>query len=412
MTNLRISHTFLEKSIITVAFAELLLGGSGRVVMIGPLSLRIFILGCLLCYTLYLLFSNKLIANPSNVILLCILVDFAIMLIYSIINNKISDVIDSFTGYVVIAVCPVFIYLFKDNAGLLNWIRKLLYFCAVILSFITYLLWGLSLITSATSVILNSFQYGGLAYVGPIPRLFLKGSIFICCALFFALSDFLLTHNKKYLVMVAIFALAVIMTFTTSFYVFSLLLILISMYKLIGKEHFIKFLTIIILLGIIGLVVAYKAGIADVFIERFSGDYNFSYKGTQLLTVLDNYLESPLFGKGFGYSIKIDYGYIVDHTYSFEVMWSQLLLDTGIVGFTLFISHVMLTLYNLHKLFKSTGAVVFLSFELSLIMICLVSLTNPFMNNAIGLLFYAVCVGVSCMDCMPDHIEGGVVTNG
>lgn len=412
MTTLKTTHLQQEKIVLTIVLAELLLGGSGRVLAFGPLSIRILILIGLLCYEVLLLFKNKIIAKQSNLLLICILLDFAVMLIYSIPNNDIPSAIDTFSGYIVIAVCPVFVYLFGENGELLNSARKVLYFCTILLSLITYALWSISLFLRIGGL-LNTLQYGGLAYIGSIPRLFLKGSIFICCALFFSVSDFILLRKAKYLLLSIMYTLAIIMTFTTSFYVFTALIVLFILYILIGKQHFVRFLVGGIIIGAVGLLVIYKLGIINVFIERFSGDYNFSYKGIQLLTILENVLQRPVFGHGFGYIIKVDYGYIVKNIYSFEVMWAQLLLDTGIVGTVLFVSHVMLTLHKLHNKFKLTGASVFLAFELSVIMICLVSFTNPFMNNAIGLMFYAICVGIAEIDIEKlIHIEGGVLQNG
>ena len=142
-------------------------------------------------------------------------------------------------------------------------------------------------------------------------------------------------------------------------------------------------------------VLSFYSGILDVFKNRFSGDYNMSYKGIQFIRVLAESTQSPLFGKGFGYPIKIDYGYLIVNSYSFEIMWLQLLLDTGMIGLFLFSGHVLHTIRQLDLQFKRTKNSFFKSMEYSLIMFCLVSFTNPFMNNAIGLLFYALCVGVA-----------------
>ena len=396
MTSLTVDRNNIEKAAFIIVLSELILGGSGRLIAFGPVSVRILMLACLIAVDMYLVYENKLLANQSNLLLLCIITYFTIVLLFSAVNHNTTDAINSFTGYIVIAVSPVFVYWFNNVPDLINTFRKTFYLCTGILSCITLLLWIYSVISIGTvASFLNSYQYGALAYVGRVPRLFLKGSIFICCALFFSITDYLETKEKMFFPLSILYLVAIAVTFTTSFYVFTGVLLLAGIYIHYGKYHFVRFLAAIIAIGIIGVILLYFLGIFDVFAERFSGDYNFSYKGIQFVKVLEDCASSPIWGKGFGYRIKIDYGYTVVTSYSFEIMWLQLLLDTGIIGLSLFGGHVLFTVDKLRYQYNTTGNPFFLAMGLSVIMICLVSFTNPFMNNAIGLLFYSICVGIA-----------------
>ena len=197
------------------------------------------------------------------------------------------------------------------------------------------------------------------------------------------------------------------MTFTTSFYAFTAVILLFVFYHYYGRKHFVYALILLVLICLIGALIMYKAGIFSIFAQRFSGDYDFSYKGTQFKRVLEEVAKRPVFGYGFGYPITIDYGYTVVTAYSFEIMWLQLLLDTGIVGFALFAGHVLLTFYQLHLQYINSGNTIYMSLACGLMMFCLVSFTNPFMNNAIGLLYYAICVGAAFSPCRSINDEKG-----
>ena len=403
MTSIKINMDSLERWFVIIIMAELILGGSGHLFAVGPMSLRIIFLALMVGMDLVLLIRGKIIANLSNLILFCMMVYFFGLMCYSVLHNDIRDAADTFLGYIVIIVCPVFLYLFRENRDLVHTTRRVLYVCTAILSIVTILIWGYCLVFGMASYplvqgIFNRFQYGALAFVGPVPRVFLKGSIFICCALFLSVMEFAQERKFSRLVLTGLYTVAILMTFTTAFYVFTAMLLLVELFHIIGKKRFVTFLSIIFALVILGLVVAYQAGIIDVFVERFSGDYNFSYKELQFYSILSNGLKHPIFGNGFGYNIFTDYGYVSKIAYSFEVMWGQLFLDTGVVGLFLFLAHMGVTLYDLLKNYKISGNQVYYAFAMGLIMFCLVSFTNPFMNNAIGLLYYAICAGLSSVD--------------
>lgn len=417
MTSIKIHMDSLERWFFIVILAELILGGSGHLFAVGPLSLRIFFLALMVGLDFVLLLRGKVVANLSNLILFVMMVYFAGLMCYSILTNDVRDAADTFAGYIVIIVCPVFLYLFRENRDLIYTTRRVFYVCTAILSIVTILIWGYCLVFGVASYpliqgLFNRFQYGALAFVGPVPRVFLKGSIFICCALFLCVMEFAQDHKFSRLVLSGLYTVAILMTFTTSFYAFTAILLLVELFHIIGKKRFVTFLSIILGLGLIGLVVAYQAGIIDVFIERFSGDYNFSYKGIQVRSILSHGLVHPIFGNGFGYNIFTDYGYVSKVAYSFEVMWGQLFLDTGLVGLILFLAHMGVTLYDLLKNYKISKNHIYYAFALGLIMFCLVSFTNPFMNNAIGLLFYAVCAGLSSVDERPASTEGRLALEG
>ncbi len=53
------------------------------------------------------------------------------------------------------------------------------------------------------------------------------------------------------------------------------------------------------------------------------------------------------------------------------------------------------TLFNKYKFYDNQ---IYLLYGLSIVIICIESFTNPFMNNAIGIMFYCICCGIAYGD--------------
>ncbi|AMC01358.1 hypothetical protein [Aerococcus viridans] len=95
-----------------------------------------------------------------------------------------------------------------------------------------------------------------------------------------------------------------------------------------------------------------------------------------------------LFGKGFGVRILFINEIATREMVKFELFWLELLVNMGILGF---ISYVYIILKNLFVGLKSCRklnlreATHVKSIIIGLLMLCIISSVNPFLNNPIGL---------------------------
>lgn len=149
-----------------------------------------------------------------------------------------------------------------------------------------------------------------------------------------------------------------------------------------------------VILIILGAFLISRLGVVDMMVERFSGpDYTSTYRLTQLSSIIKEFIQKPLFGHGFAYEYTTVYGNTVRTTSGFEVAWGELLVDTGVIGFILFVLIYSRVFRQLSKLSKQNKTVYV--FLVGLALICLESFTNPFINNAIGLTYFGICAGIT-----------------
>ena len=192
------------------------------------------------------------------------------------------------------------------------------------------------------------------------------------------------------LVKCGIYALAIVTTFTTGFFLATAVCVILLLNK---RKVFRKRIGFIILLvGIIGAIAVLRFGLIGIMTGRYTGDYSSNYRLIQLESILNAFSQKPLFGHGFGYEFTTVYGNTVRTTPNFEIAWGETLVDTGIIGFGLFVSIVFIVF---HKLLKRAGTEkVWYPFAMGLLVIFIESLTNPFINNSIGLTYFAICSGL------------------
>lgn len=399
----KIKKLSIEEILVLIVFFDLIFGGSGRVLTLGSISFRIILLIAIILFIFILLWHNKICLNVLNKVLLFFLFYCILNVIVSFaINNK-SFIIDEFNGYLTIATSPFFIWFFrkhpKDFKLCINILGSFLFVFAIF----SISVWFYCLIKGISSYViieplLNKYFYGSLSYIGNVPRLFLKSSIFLTIGLLLTTRDCLQKKTKLNLFKFIIYVFAIIITFTTSFYVFTLFVLFLYLKE---KKVFknMKYLIIISLITIIAITIVVKMGVLNVMISRFDGEYTMNNKMMQATQLLEKSLKSPLIGYGFGYTMNIDYGYSYSlNVYKFEVMWLQLLLHTGLIGLILFAYHIYKSIQKLNRLYVNYKNDDFIILKLGIIYICLVSFTNPFMNNSIGLTYYAICTGVACMN--------------
>ena len=109
--------------------------------------------------------------------------------------------------------------------------------------------------------------------------------------------------------------------------------------------------------------------------------------------MIDEFTKSPIIGSGLGGELTGDYSILKNFTFHFEIMWLELLFHTGILGFVFYISLIAVVLKDMFKEYKTNGNYYCFIMAMGLVFLCLETSTNPFMNNAIGIGYLAICAG-------------------
>lgn len=388
--------------VITLLLIDLILGGSGQIITIGPISLRmlIFVLAMLtVVYSVYL-FGIRL--NDSFFTVSFFLFIISISFFLGIFNNNesISVLLNELFGYLPILFYPLFYQYTISNVNMkkiLILIERLITIQSVIVILIAAyaLIVGINAYTPI-STLMNQYNYGAFDFIlgTHVPRVFTKGSIFIPMLIIYKFAQVLSGEKRKiseYLVL-AINSLALIFTFTTSFFLVTIVGIIFVVF-LFSKNK--RTYLIVLFLGIIFFVMDKKFNFIATFLQRFSGDYNVNFKFLQNEFLLATISEKPFLGYGLGKILTIDYGYETRTGIHVENAFLQLGINAGLIGMltlTLLIYYIVHSEWILLKKCNFFSGNILLLF--SIVSVFIINFTNPFLNNYIGTTVLAINIGI------------------
>lgn len=378
---------------------DMVIGGSGRVIEFGPLSLRILLFA--LFFLVFLLFYGK--KCRISLFALFAFIYVIIELLYSIYVNPIENVVAEIKGYIPLLLCPAFIWFFRKY-DLSDFLWKFAVITIRLLAILQIVLWVYAYIYGDTvydvlTGLLTKYDYGLFDYIDAahnIPRVFLKTSIFLFVGILAELSRFMDGKIKiSGLLFLFIEAIALLTTFTLGFWVASALsIVILLMLKRKRKSVSIEKLVVILFIISLLIILFVRFNVVQMFIYRWESD-SVTHKFSQASKLLSLWVRRPIFGYGMGCETSYYVNNELVTRYIFENVWLQLLFHNGVVGLILFVGAIFSTVYKLHLLYKKTHDMRYLILSVSIIYICIVSFFNPFINNSIGLTFFAVCTGVA-----------------
>lgn len=385
--------------LMSLTIIELVLGGSGRLIVIGNVSLRMILFIAMILFTIILICHNKIKLNYLNFSIFIFLLYLILNLLFSLLINNPINAIDEFTGYLTILYIPIFSYYYKLYPSMFYHHTILFRKMVFLLALISIFVWGYAFITGPSSYtvihqIMNDYSYGNFDFIGIYPRIFFKCSIFFFVGLFLHINDWRDIDNKLvFFVKLSIYIFSILTTFTTSYYIFSVLVLII--YSVINSKLSIMRIISYSLIAFIIFIFIYNMGFIDILNSRFSGDYTWQYKFVQSMNLIKEIIKVPIFGSGLGHTLVINYGYTISKSiYSFEVMWLQCIYHLGFVGFLLFCNIIIFTMQRLFHLYKVSRSNIPLVLFLSILYIIFVSFTNPYFNNTIGITFFSLCSSI------------------
>lgn len=397
------SQIKIENIVTYIVIFDLVLGGTGRVITIGGTSFRIIMMAVLLALEFLMLVKKPFVIDLHNRIFILIVVIFVLDLFLGIMLNNPAFAIDEFSGYMTIMIIPFFILRYKNNYLTASSDFAFFHRLLVVFSLLSIGIWTYAMLRGIGAyaqirALLDQYWYGSISFIGHIPRIFLKSSIFVPIGLLFSLDNL---WNKKRnsllcIIEIIIFFITILTTFTVAFYVFSAFVVVLYLVKVKKRVNIIRIVLSGVIIGSIAIIILHNTGAIDILMSRFSGEYSVSIKIEEAQQIIEEWVSSPIFGYGFGHTIDFNLNYIQKtNSYRYEVMWLQLLCHTGLIGTIPFIMHVFITEKRLQRSYLISKETLCFIIELGVLFICLVSFTNPFMNNSIGLIFYSMAVGVA-----------------
>ncbi|WP_230099168.1 O-antigen ligase family protein [Periweissella ghanensis] len=245
------------------------------------------------------------------------------------------------------------------------------------------LIFNLSAYANLTTI-LTKYSLGLVDFVNGSPRVFFKVSP-IFGFFFIRQMDILLSNGFKF--KNCIYAIAGLLASIASITIGIWIGIGIAMIFLLLpylKKLNLQFVIIVLGVSIAGILLIHF-DILKIFQNRLSStDFSRQQKTTQLFVLLSQIQLHPIFGSGFGETLTINSPVGIRNQTQFELSFLQVIMNTGLIGFSFFAS-ILISPYNtffkLNDRFKdmSKGNI------LGLIVIITASTVNPFITNPIGI---------------------------
>lgn len=394
----------LKKDKITISdlFAyiiviELVLGGSGHLITIGSfLTIRYILFALAILYYGMKVVSTNFKIN-SNIFYVHVFLFFSICAV-AIINGilkgyLLGNIITSSQGYLYLLM--IFPYtLFMQDIEMSKKIIRVFNHSVVLLAILSITIFFVFWIDPSTfdliSGLLTRFDYGYLSMRSELPAIFLKTSPYIAITLIYEIFGYInFKEQRKLIKLIRIAILALGCMSTMSMAIWTSVVVGIGFILLMtpGRK---KALTVIALaiFGII-LVTIFSGYIIPVIHNRIStDDSSYIIKANQLQTLLGIWKNNSFLGNGFGIEVlfKTEMGTRIMS--NFELFWIQLLVNVGLLGFVIYMVIIFKSIFGglrLSKMKNKEDSVHIKAMVVGLIVLCVISTANPFLNNPIGL---------------------------
>lgn len=357
--------------ILTIMVIELVVGGSGRFLPIGPLTFRIFLyIFCILISVIILILRRNV-----DTYILSILIPFTILLLFSasigVINGApLQYIYDDIKPLLFFYNILFFSITIKSESEILDVIKLIKY--STLLMALVYLI--LVILIYFNYVNFLNFYYfidsfGEITFRGEEGFFLYKGFLYLCIGFFF----FIISDDRYSNVFAFILLISVVLTLTRGFILFTVavyILYLIFFYR--NKILSISIIFLVCITTIITLPI-YLQAIGD----KEESNLVRKIQVDEVLARTDSF--NLFFGNGFGIGVPIN-------PHHMEIAYLEIFCKQGIIGLIfwgallLYIFILFVRLYKQNKNMK-----IIIPCFLSVLFIAFQSATNPFINNPIGL---------------------------
>ena len=354
--------------LLTISAIELCLFGSGQVVALNGISIRMLLYGMTLGLTFFRFKYDQFAIRLS-----------AVFLMISILSAAIGVLNDAQIGLILNDVKPIIFFLyivplahFMYNQKNIELLKKVFSYCGIILAGI-YLVYYFFLSDQL-------FVKFIIIYLESIGELFRRSEVAFIYKSFLVLvfSFYFIIYSKMKLrwVFAAIVILACVLTFTRGY----ILALLGSFFLLSAIEVLYSFR---VKLGVIYIAVVIAGVLAfnlPAIIGFYGGDKEKSDSTRYLQIEEVTEMISPnsiLIGHGFGIGTE----HRQEHM---EIAFLEIFHKQGVIGLLFWVGLLFLSIWYYLKS-KERDQIYLKPFMLTILAIYVISLTNPYINNSIGL---------------------------
>ena len=369
--NLNTLSSLFVKALFVIILLELFLLGSGQFISISGISLR------MLFYTSAIMLSTILILQgikTQRLVFLFLLIYISMLSFSSLLGilngASISSILENIKP-LIFAFMIIPFSLFIINLKRVYLVGKLikisgLFMSVSLISLLIFLYFGY-IDFNAMYIILSSDVNDFMINNADIPRIFYKGFLYVCIAFIF----YTYSNNKYKVLILSLLFISIVLTFTRGFLLALILsFVFISIIEFKQKKSFYILLTIFIGLAI--LLPFY----VNIIGER---DVSDSIRILQIKEVFDSITISSFFiGHGYGIGVPI-------RPNGMEITFLEIFHKQGILGLFLWIGFLFYMIFNYLNIRNLAYKKMFKPFLVSTFFVYFQSLTNPYLNNPIGM---------------------------
>ena len=369
--NLNTLSSLFVKALFVIILLELFLLGSGQFISISGISLR------MLFYTSAIMLSTILILQgikTQRLVFLFLLIYISMLSFSSLLGTlngaSISSILENIKP-LIFAFMIIPFSLFIINLKRVYLVGKLikisgLFMSVSLISLLIFLYFGY-IDFNAMYIILSSDANDFMINNADIPRIFYKGFLYVCIAFIF----YTYSNNKYKVLILSLLFISIVLTFTRGFLLALILsFVFISIIEFKQKKSFYILLTIFIGLAI--LLPFY----VNIIGER---DVSDSFRILQIKEVFDSITISSFFiGHGYGIGVPI-------RPNGMEITFLEIFHKQGILGLLLWIGFFFYMIFNYLNIRNLAYKKMFKPFLVSTFFVYFQSLTNPYLNNPIGM---------------------------
>lgn len=354
--------------LFAIIIIEIVIGGSGRLIDIGPLSLKmiLFFLGMVVLVLNITKLKKNVIVQLQLFLTVCILLSISIGFINGAELSLLFEDIKPLIFFYLISYFYISIQNRNDILKVVKYIKYGALAMSIIHLFVVILLY---LQIMDFSRFYEQQSEGSEIMFRNEVLFFYKGFLYLCIGFFF-----LLLSNKKIDKLLSILPLISICLTLTRGFIFSTLLVLFFYMLFINKQ--IKVKIIALLSGI--LVTSYALPILMEARSDNSSESDIMRTITFDQVVYEINPFSFFFGHGFGNGVPI-------RRVHMEASFLEIFHKQGIFGLLFYLAIMVIVIGYYRNIKDENFKQLSLPFLLSVIFVYLQSFTNPYVNNPIGI---------------------------
>ncbi|CEQ10463.1 Lipid A core-O-antigen ligase and related enzymes [[Clostridium] sordellii] len=401
---------------LLILITEITLGGLGRICYF---PIRYIIFGVVFVLAIYKWNRYKITLDKDSIMFGLFILSFVIygVIVALIQENSKGMIISDITNFFAIIYIYIILVYSEYREDILHKIIKLFVNLTVILSAITILIFIWSYFAKFFKIdallvfntIESKLNYGfisGWLYNNQFSRVYLPNGVYMQIALAIVLQQLIVYKDhyksKDLIVKLCILIGGILASGTRGYWLGAGIVLIVTLITLRNEEKN-KYIKLMGLLAITGLIVfillPQKQEIINRFlsITDFSGDISNNIRKIQLKHMMDQFWKNPIFGSGFGYNLPA-YAEITGHSgLNFELYYIELLYKTGTMGMTfLLLGTIYFLILKPYKLFiqniSKNDRVILSGWFVGTISVIFISASNPYLSGNYGLFILAMMI--------------------